>query len=74
MQYHRLELQESWFTGEILVSRMETVFDQTFDIAKKNYGLPDYFADYLGLVFGKPHDKVIAYCLQDRLKSLNLIK
>jgi len=33
---------------------METVFEQTLDLAKRNYGLPDYLADYLGVVYGKP--------------------
>ena len=72
--YHRLEEQESGFTGEILVSRMEIVFEQTLDLAKKNYGLPDYLADYLGVVFVKPLAKVINYCLQDRMKHFKLIK
>jgi len=72
--YHRLEEQESGFTGEILVSRMETVFDQTLDLALKNYGLSDQFADYLGIIFGKPLEEVIKYCLEDRLKDIKLIK
>ncbi len=73
--YYKLENQEFGFSGEVLISRMSTVFEHTLDLALKNFGLLDHLADYLGVIFGKFSLKqVIKYCIEDRLKDFNLIK
>ena len=69
------ELQQSIFSGDIIISRFKNPFDIIMKYATKGFGLREWFADLSGFfVRGEEAKGVALYCQKEHMKKFNLVK
>lgn len=69
------EIQQSIFSGDIIISRFKNPFDIIMKYATKGFGLREWFADLSGLfVRGEVAKGVALYCQKDHMKEFDLVK